>query len=62
MSRERELTGTYPGVVTPDAAYIAAAVWDTLVSDLDTANSIGARLAQAATVPSTGAQIAALGV
>lgn len=51
-------TGT--AVIT--AATISAAVWDTLVADLDTANSIGARLAQAATVPSTGAQIAALGV
>lgn len=49
-------------VNSASTADIAAAVWDTLVADLDTANSIGARLAQAATVPSTGAQIAALGV
>lgn len=53
-----DTTGT--AVLTAEA--VTAAVWDTLVADLDTANSIGARLAQAATVPSTGAQIAALGV
>lgn len=50
------------GTAAITAADISAAVWDTLVADLDTADSIGARLAQAATVPSTGAQIAALGV
>lgn len=50
------------GAAVLSQADVTAAVWDTLVADLDTANSIGARLAQAATVPSTGAQIAALGV
>lgn len=53
-----DTTGT--AVLTAEA--VTAAVWDTLVADLDAADSIGARLAQAATVPSTGAQIAALGV
>jgi hypothetical protein len=57
-----ELTGTYAATVTPATADIADAVWNRLVADLDTADSIGARLAQAATVDSTGAQMAALGV
>jgi hypothetical protein len=47
------LTGTQHPALT------AQAVWDALVADLDTPGSIGARLRDAATVASTGAQLAA---
>jgi hypothetical protein len=44
---------------TRHPALTAQAVWDALVAGLDTPGSIGARLRDAATVASTGAQIAA---
>jgi hypothetical protein len=49
-----EHTGTMP-----TSALTAAAVWDVLVADLDTAASIGLRLRDTATVDTVGAQIAA---
>jgi hypothetical protein len=55
-----ELTGTYDATSpTPEA--VAAAVWDHLLSDIETADSAGARLKELASTDAVGGIVAALG-
>tara|TARA_R110000868_G_scaffold19150_5_gene82790 strand:+ start:2246 stop:3082 length:837 start_codon:yes stop_codon:yes gene_type:complete len=54
-----EFTGTL--VQTPDLPSVAAAVWNYATSSATTSGSIGERLKNAATVATTGAQIAGFG-
>jgi hypothetical protein len=52
------LTGTFEQTVAPSVSDIAAAVWDEPTSGMTTSGSIGARLKNAATLDSTGQQLA----
>lgn len=53
-----ELTGTLSVTMSPSATDIRDAVWNSLTSSLTTAGSIGERLKNAATVATTGEQLA----
>lgn len=53
-----ELTGTLTTTMSPSATDIRDAVWGAATSSLTTAGSIGERLKNAATVATTGEQLA----